>query len=645
MRPASFLTALLLFGCPSSSTPDAAAGELDAGLMSDAGGAGGGGGDSGAPFVWDGGCVPLGADFCGVNPQPFSAQVNAISARADDDVWLVGAGSLLAHWNGARLEVHALEGGGPATFWSVGSVRSDCAWAAGGFTVARWDGQRWRAVAAPPEAVDQLIVPDCEHPLVMRIDADTIYEWTGTGWVAAVTGSQLFPPVRSFTALGSGGGRAWLAGYDAQRPRALELTDAGFVDRTPVGRDLYNIQQWLLSANRVIAVDQSNSSLDEWDGTTWTRTDLPFPNTVRRFALDPQGDPLALLPSQVAQLDGGQFVALHAPLYRQVLGGDLSLLTLGVTPGGDLWVGGEDGALAHRSGTTWNTFTSGAAYARKTGARVGDEVWISGALGLTVLKDGQVEWRNVSPANSTCDYGAIASFGGETLLGGYEFTSTRPVLRWDGVQFKGEAVPGGQPRVNSLFRVGDAWWGVVGFINVPSTSAVISPNDAGVWSALQSGGPGDFGVGWSDGRTAVVVGSTAGQRRWQRAVNGVWGAANVSPAPPLNALAGPDPARLFAVSDQGIHRFDDGAWTTLASLTGQLSLRTVVVDADTVFAAGTRVDPGYPSATQGVLVRWRNGVVSERLIPSVTQVEGLFNVDGVLFVVGVDGAVVRVLNP
>lgn len=599
------------------------------------------------PLSWDGGCTMLGTRFCAVNPLPVPAGVNAIDATAEDDVWIVGAGSLIAHFDGDALRVLEVEGDRPVWFMAVDAVRRDCAWAAGGFAVARWDGQRWRYVADAPDYADRIEASDCDHPLITRTDGTAVYRWDGTAWQTYVTAAQL--GINSVMTVGVKGSQVWVAGAGNTTVQAFELTDAGFVDRTPTVPDpeLYALGQLYVQPDAgVLAFDRNGFFYFKWEGGHWSRTELSSPAMDGRYGVDAQGRRYALQLSTAATIDGGTVTPLGPPLYRPVYGGDFQLGALGVTPNGDLWVGGEKGELARYHDGTWRVFSEGPIWSRISGAQVGDEVWTIGGLGLTVLNQNGVVWRDLQLINSTCEYFAIDVLAPDDVwLGGYEYAATRPVLHWNGQAFSGEMLPMGLHRISSFLHVGGERWAVSQNIRVPTTSGVYARETNGSWREVLAGTPRDFTSGWGDGSQAIIVGyDTSDQRVTRRYRGGVWAEPTSGPEK-LNALAGPDVSHLYAVGLRTLHRFDDGAWTVLHTFSEGLALNSIVVRGDELYATGLRFDPNNPGATAATLVHWRDGGVEEHLVPGVTSASGLFFTGDTLWLVGVDGAIIKVVTP
>lgn len=590
----------------------------------------------------------LGSRFCAVNPLPVPSTVQAIDATAEDDVWFVGTGSLIGHFDGNTVSVLEAEAARPTWFTAIDAVRRDCAWAAGGYSVARWNGQRWSYVTDAPDFADRIVADDCDHPLVMRLDGTVIYRWDGAAWQSWVTAAQL--GVNTLMTVGVQGSQVWIGAAGATTVQAFELTDAGFVDRTPSAPDpeLYALGQLYIQPDAgLLAFDRNGYFYFTWAGGRWSRTELSSPTMNGRYGVDAQGRRYGLLLSNAATIDGGTVTPLGPPLYRPVLGGDLRLDALGVTPNGDLWVGGELGGLARYHDGNWRVFSEGPIWSRTTGAQVGSEVWTLGAIGLTVLNQNGVVFRDLQLPNSTCEYFAIDVVAPDDVwLAGYEYGATRPVLRWNGQSFTGEAFPMGLNRAHSLLRVGDTRWAVSENIRVPTTSGVFGRDANGTWSPLRDGAPGDYRVGWSDGTEVVTTGGTrADRRRTERYLNGRWQAPTEEDGGVLNALAGPDVSHLYAVGERTLHRFEDGEWTVVHTFTGGVVLNALVVRGDDIYATGQRYEPNNPGATAATLVHWRDGGVEEHLVPGVTSASGLFFTGDTLWLVGVDGAIIKVVTP
>ncbi|MDF2692626.1 MAG: Type fimbrial biosis protein PilY1 [Labilithrix sp.] len=78
----------------------------------------------------------------------------AVSGTSADDVWAVGAGATVRHWQGSRWEIVTVPT--RASLRSVWTSAPDDVWIAGeGGTLLHYDGARWEEIAVPDGARDR----------------------------------------------------------------------------------------------------------------------------------------------------------------------------------------------------------------------------------------------------------------------------------------------------------------------------------------------------------------------------------------------------------------------------------------------------------------------------------------------------------
>jgi hypothetical protein len=196
-----------------------------------------------------------------------SERINAVTAIADDDVWVVGQyydpvldenGAYAAHWDGEVFTRFPIEAGDSPSITDVDAIATDDVWAVGSHRVdgrfrtlaLHWDGLVWSEVAtgAPPVRERSLFGVEVISPT--------------NGW--AVGNSYKFGAIRPLA-----------LHWNGQDWRRTQLPDVG--TNNP---GLFGVSGNV--ARRVWAVGQVDNGartlITRWDGTSWTVVPSPNPD-------------------------------------------------------------------------------------------------------------------------------------------------------------------------------------------------------------------------------------------------------------------------------------------------------------------------------------------------------------------------------
>jgi hypothetical protein len=157
-------------------------------------------------------------------------QLDAVAARATDDVWAVGsdsypAASLVLHWNGSTWKQVSVPNIGPLDAVTVAPGR---VWIAAGDQVARFNGTTWTKLPAPPVTGQSSVVVTGLADNAAGLWAAGILEFScGEGQVCTGSYAAVWNG-RSWTAVPAGGGTG-LSGVVAAGSKVLATSGTGVV--------------------------------------------------------------------------------------------------------------------------------------------------------------------------------------------------------------------------------------------------------------------------------------------------------------------------------------------------------------------------------------------------------------------------------
>jgi hypothetical protein len=450
--------------------------------------------------------------------------LDGVWGAAPSDVWVVGSGGTIRHWNGVSWSDAA--SGVTEDLTDVWGSRTDDVWAVGAAgTILHWDGVSWTSVDHG-STNDLRGVWGSGADDVWAVGAgSTILHWNGANWSPTPNGANGdFADVS-----GTGPNDAWVVGQGG----ALSHWDGStWSDRSA---DTVGSNGWPWTATWAAARD------DAWVVT----------NDVPR-------DPYHWNGSRWLPVGAEVSVDENSSLYPSALG-------IWGASASDVWVVGANGVIVHWDGTSMVGMPSGSAMTLRGvwGASSAD-VWAVGD-GATILHWDGLSWSKATGftrASITTDsLTAVWSNGPDDA---WAVGSGGTTLHWNGsawsmekkLRFAPSGVWGGGPNdvwVVGLNNVGagnvahrtGAGWSVTTLHSastgnpISSLSAVWGSGADNVW-ALGVGGT----VHWNGAEWSEVEGG-GGTSLWGTGPNDVWSAfrttlrhwdgANWAQLPPIQA--------------------------------------------------------------------------------------------------------------
>ncbi|MBN2493089.1 MAG: hypothetical protein JXR96_00755 [Deltaproteobacteria bacterium] len=408
-------------------------------------------GGGGANVCGPGSCVSSG--WCWENPLPQGNTLRGVDGISDSDLWAVGEGGMILHWNGTNWTI--VESGVRESLADVWVTSADDAWAVG------TDG--------------------------------TVLHWDGAGWSPVSTGFD-----DHFEAVAADGqGRVWIAGREGMLCR-----DGGVWSQDTSHSALQDI--WLRSPDEVWAV--GSGTIIRFDGQRWNELDSGLDvQPLLSGVWGASGDDVWVVGDYHNQYD--EATILHwdgAQLSRVASHTGGGLQGVWGTGADDVLAGGNGGTVVHWDGTSWQDISGGCGgagahlYATGGGA---SQPWFVGNSGQ------MCRWNGVELVREQT--GVSAAFMGIWALGADDAWAVGGpvVLRWNGSTWTETSLPGSGSYGRAVWAASaDDVWVVGTHIYHFDGSAWDEPVACPGLEGISGRGPDDvWAVGrWSSSGAAVM---------------------------------------------------------------------------------------------------------------------------------------------
>ncbi len=518
--------------------------------------------------------------WCWQRPRPQGNDLSGIWVAAEDDVWVVGYGGTIIHWDGRAWASRAIAGvhDNLYTVWGTGSE----VWVGGAGVAHHWKAGGWTQDLGPTSGAQRIFGTGPANVWMVTDVPGFANHYNGQIW-AQVALPAAGSTCRSVWA--SGAQDVWLAcdqllhydgaGFTSFNVAGGELSGSGPSDVWALGAQAgsvahWNGQAWITTATAVagsLRAIWARSAMEVWavgdygaleryDGVRWTQVSAtgPFAHT---FVMGVRASTL--------WTGGGQgFLALGdgntlSPM-TEVTAAIASVRSVWAFGASDAWAATDDGLL-RKDGASWVSVpaTAGQRY---------DDVWGSGPGDVWLMKRG----------------GALKHWNGATLT-----DAQGPAMLADSVAITGSAADNVwlvNPR--AFYHWDGAQW-----TTVPNTASVDAPiTDA--WTS----GPRDLwaidggGSVWhwdGTGFTTTRQANTALRAIWGTAPDDVWAAGDghvlvhwdgqtwrfLGPPRPAGvsavdfyALSGTSKTNLWALGAGGYtFRWNGSAWSAFPAYT------------------------------------------------------------------------------
>lgn len=391
---------------------------------------------------------------CWENPLPIDVNWNGIWGFASDNVWVVGDGGQIAHWDGkawtlqptvVARNLNSVWGASPTDIWAVGELS----------TLLHYDGTQWTQATAPVAGLTLYAVRGSSATDVWVTAGATILRYNGT-W-----SMQAGAPIGNLVGLYvAADGTALVSSTSGTLSR---WNGSGFATVTTLSTGAAGISG--LAGNDVVLGGDLNI-VGTFDGQTY-RALSPYPSVNSLHGVHyraPNDAWLVGTDGAVLHYDGLALIRQPVPATSYLNG----VYALSAT---DVWVVGQRGTLLHYDGAAWT------AYGRPSDAVVSPlnavsgtgpkDLWAVGGTNYVVHNTGQ-GWIPVPTGQpATVDYsGVYAASATDVWVVGRNTATAQPVvLHWTGTTFNAETVP----VATTLNAVGGAGPGVVYIVGAGTT--------------------------------------------------------------------------------------------------------------------------------------------------------------------------------
>lgn len=414
--------------------------------------------------------------WCWENPLPQGNTLMGAWAAGPDDLWLVGAGGVILHWDGKTVsfvpseateadDLSAIWGTAPNDIWVVGGAK-----ATGRNITQHWDGARWQAVSnstlcdlldvwgSSPN--DYWAIGSCgtdRRPIIIR--------WDGTSWQQQPYGGLLL-----YGVWGSRSDDVWFVGAGGQishwngssltsMPKVVpnglgRIWGSGPRDVWAAGDELIHFDgtAWIRESGtgRTVHVLSGTRGGDVWisddirllRGVPGAWTDVVMGDAASRIVT------LRKVGSEEMWGAGGSGRILRwRPAGAQILssGSDRNVYALWGSSPTNLWAAAY-GVMLHGDGRSWTPIDIG------DGSQIfavhgssHKDVWAASCRGTLSHFDG-MNWTVSGSFRGECWKGVWASAENDA----WASSDSGTILHWDGISWKG--VP-----VDERVSVRDIW--------------------------------------------------------------------------------------------------------------------------------------------------------------------------------------------
>jgi hypothetical protein len=332
-------------------------------------------------------------------------ELEEIHGSGPDDIWAVGPGNDLVHWNGTSwTEMDAGDVGNGNDFHAVWGQSATDAWLLsdhGG--VYRYDGADWNEINNSDQGGWQDMYGLSAND-IYTVGGGTVMNWDGTNWSVAAERASYMQSVWC-----SGPSDIWTTGYTGSGPNRYVYHHDGTswsISYTITGDFPWDI--WGFDANNIWVCGE-NGSVHYFNGTTWTTMTAGSETLWGVWGISATDVVVVGGDGSAYRITGTTVTPMNTGL---VSGIDLAAVY--GTSATDIVTVGEAGSVYRFDGTSWSTETTGVfPILNSVWGSAPDNYWAVGVSG-TVLRNEGSGWERVESTLNTensldCIWGSSAN--------------------------------------------------------------------------------------------------------------------------------------------------------------------------------------------------------------------------------------------
>lgn len=435
------------------------------------------------------GWLPMGGELLGDSLFRTST-ILGMHGTSASDVWAVGGGGLIGHFDGKKWERMATPGNANGQLNSVFAISPTDAYAVGLTTpkVLHYDGTSWTKVFDLPAVGAFQVKALSASSVWATVGNGALAHWDGATWTT-IAG----PSGATFRALwvfsdtdiligGQIGGQSTIWRYDGSAFTAATVPAIGSI-----------FSFWAFSPSNVVATDGSGNVLG-YDGATWTLTHtLPTVQVGFIWADSPSNIYLSGYNGQslTYRYDGSTWKTDGSPMpgLNDVWG----------TSATNMYVVGNSGTILHNTGGGWFGEPTGISTPHFVSGIWGSsssDIWAVGNFGSSILRRNATNWSPVPKATSR----TLRAIWGASANAVFAVGDSGTIEKFDGTTWTAQT--SGTP--NFLMAVSGS-----------SASDVWAVGDAGTLLHYD-------GTAWSDAGAGVTQSTWHFNDVWAASASDVW---------------------------------------------------------------------------------------------------------------------------
>ncbi len=418
-------------------------------------------------------------------PLPPGISINGISGTDSGDVWMVGQGGTIVHFNGSKWQRVSCPVS--VTLRDILCVAKDDIWAVGDeTTILHWNGSEWKKSEVECKCDLKSVWADGQDYLfAVGVDDDSgvVLRWNGRKWECNHSGLSILYGI---------GGRApdniFAVGADGAVRHYDAAADQWIWCKPITSLPLYSVAA--TGANEVMAVGGAllDAVIIHWDGTAWSKMDTESAPGLHAIWTAAQDDVFAVgSEGAILHWDGNGWSRMETNetrTFNAVWGSDSenifaatttiyngssrlwqwdgsgwsdvfpgtqdSIRAIWASSANDVWaVSGseylEDFHVFHRDGFTWRIMKTGVADSiRDVWGASSDAVFLVGNNGVILKYDGR-EFKRIESMSDATFVSVWGTDANDVYIAGNMYDSDKSILfHYDGTDLQEMQRPGNE---------------------------------------------------------------------------------------------------------------------------------------------------------------------------------------------------------